>query len=210
MACTTQTQSLAVFSIHFSPFSHSTLPLPVFWPATDYCVGTDCERWIHPSFEFALENLQRPIWLSPPISHTAYHPFAPRIEKVRGGAHRELRLSAKQWPPPSELWRHTWMPDVKANYVFFGVDGYASENISSPPRTMKIHMASQFSGFGMKCVEARPCSVGHGGFETLNVSILLKGREISWGDSRWMKQRFVLWGAHINSLRGTLLRCILE
>lgn len=38
-------------------------------------------------------NLQRPIWLSPPISHTAYHPFAPRIEKVRGGD-RELHLSA--------------------------------------------------------------------------------------------------------------------
>lgn len=29
-------------------------------------------------FEFALADLQRPIWLSPPISHTAYHPFAPR------------------------------------------------------------------------------------------------------------------------------------
>lgn len=66
------------------------------------------------------------------------------------------------------------MPDVKANYVFFGVDGYASENMSSPPQTMKIHMASPFSGSGMKCVEARPCSVGHGGFETLNVSIVLK------------------------------------
>lgn len=47
----------------------------------DYCVGMDCEQWIHSS----LENLQQPIWLSTPISHTAHQPFVLRIESEAAG-----------------------------------------------------------------------------------------------------------------------------
>lgn len=141
---------------------HSHIPLHCclsFGQLSDYCVGMDCEQWTHSSFEFALVNLQRPIWLSPPISHTAYRPFAPRIEKVRGGD-GEPHLSAKQWPPPSEPWRHTWMPDGKANYVFFGVDlGSHREHLFTTGDHETAH-GSSIPRFGMKCVEAQPCSVG--------------------------------------------------
>lgn len=41
------------------------------------------------------------------------------------------------------------MPDGKANYVFFGVDWGATENTSSPPGTMKRHMAFPFSGLAL-------------------------------------------------------------
>lgn len=79
-ACKQQVWHLPRLSSIFSPRSPLSTPLlRVIWPAiwlllwartagSEYTVV----------FEFALVDLQRPIWLSPPISHTAYHPFDPR------------------------------------------------------------------------------------------------------------------------------------
>lgn len=62
----------------------------------------------------------------------------------------------------------------------------ASENTSSPPGTMKLHMASPILG-----VWHQVCVSGTTNFETPNVSILLKEGESNpcGSQSGWVNQR---------------------
>lgn len=137
---------------------HQSLPTPIslcrclpLGRLSDYCVGMEREQWIHSS----LENLQQPIWLSTPIRHTAHHPLVLRIERVRRGG---LNMSTKQWPPPSEPWRHTWMPDGEANYVFFLVGAASLREHFITGGNHETARGIPIPEFGMKCVQAQPRS----------------------------------------------------
>lgn len=163
---------------------HQSLPTPIslcrclpLGRLSDYCVGMEREQWIHSS----LENLQQPIWLSTPIRHTAHHPLVLRIERVRRGG---LNMSTKQWPPPSEPWRHTWMPDGEANYVFFLVGAASLREHFITGGNHETARGIPILEFGMKCVEAQPRSAA---FETPNVSMLFK-----WNQTE--EDRLVLMG----------------
>lgn len=53
--------------------------------------------------------------------------------------------------------------------------GGPPQNTSSPPGTMKLHMAPPFSGLAWSVVRRGHVQWDRGGSETPNVSILLKG-----------------------------------
>lgn len=145
---------------------------------SDYCVAMDCEQWIHsslresPATDMALNSNQ-------PHCATSIRPEN-REWGGRGG------LSAKQWPPPSEPWRHTWMPDGKANYVFFLVGAPSLREHFITSGNHETARSVPVLGFGMKACWG---DAVFSGAEAPNVSVLSS-------ESRWNKTG-LFWRGHV-------------
>lgn len=123
--------------LHQSPTPISLRCHLSFGQLSDYCVGMDCEQWIHSS----LENLQQPIWLSTPISHTAHHPFVLRIESEAGGD-STCQQNNGCLPQSREDTPECLM--VKLIMSSSWLEQRATVNSPSPVGTMKMHMAFPF------------------------------------------------------------------
>lgn len=96
-----------------------------------------------------------------------------RIEKVRGG-NGEVHLSGNNGRLPLS---HADTPEClmeKLIMVSLGWTGERPRNNSSPPGTMKLHMASPFSALAWSVVRQSHSQWSHGIFESPDVSILFR------------------------------------
>lgn len=84
-------------------------------------------------------------------------------------------LVSEQWLPPSELWRHTWMLNKRANCGFLEVDRSTwPMNNSSALGTMKLDVAFLFWALAWSVEMHSAVQWGHSAFVLPNVSIHLK------------------------------------
>lgn len=121
------------------------------------------------SLEFALVDLRRPIWLSPPIGHTAYLPFAGKNREGDGGFHLSRnngRLPRRRGDTPECLMEKL----IMASCGWTGEAPPTPQNTSSTLGSMKLHMASPFSGLARSVVMHSHVQWDHGGFETSQYS----------------------------------------
>lgn len=121
------------------------------------------------SLEFALVDLRRPIWLSPPIGHTAYLPFARENREGDGGFHLSRnngRLPRRRGDTPECLMEKL----IMASCGWTGEAPPTPQNTSSTLGSMKLHMASPFSGLARSVVMHSHVQWDHGGFETSQYS----------------------------------------
>lgn len=170
-----QTPSLAFAS----SFIHFLSPLPAFH-STAAChlagylitfVGTDRGQWIHSRFWVCISGSP-----ATDMALTSNQPHRiPSIRPLRvvkdgvggwGGGLRTPLVSATMAASLGAVEAHLECPAVKLIMSSFRC---ASENTSSPPGTMKLHMASPILR-----VWHQVCVSGTTNFETPNVSILLK------------------------------------
>lgn len=159
------------------PHPHFSVPLLASWSAIwllcghgAWAVNTQQLRE-SPATDMALNSNQ---------THSAPSIGPENRESEAGGPN----MSTKQWPPPSEPWRHTWMPDGEANYVFFLVGAASLREHFITGGNHETARGIPIPEFGMKCVEA----------QTRSAALKHQTSQCSSSETRQKKTGLFCWG----------------